>query len=34
VHSRPALAFQKKVLGYTPSPVSLEPFRPVYFSGS
>jgi len=31
VHSRPALAFQKNVLGYTPSPVSLEPFAPVYF---
>ena len=31
VHSKPALAFQKKVLGYTPSPVSLEPFSTVYF---
>ena len=26
VHSKPALGFQKKVNGYTPSPVSLEPF--------
>jgi peptide/nickel transport system substrate-binding protein len=26
VHSRPALAFRKNVLGYKPSPVSLEPF--------
>lgn len=31
VHSMPALAFQKNVLGYKPSPVSLEPFAPVYF---
>ncbi len=31
VHSRPALAFQKNVIGYIPSPVSLEPFAPVYF---
>jgi peptide/nickel transport system substrate-binding protein len=30
VHSSPALAFQKKVLGYKPSPVSLEPFSTVY----
>jgi peptide/nickel transport system substrate-binding protein len=29
VHSRPALAFQRKVNGYVPSPVSLEPFAPV-----
>ena len=26
VHSRPALAFQKRINGYVPSPVSLEPF--------
>lgn len=26
VHSRPALALQKRILGYVPSPVSLEPF--------
>jgi peptide/nickel transport system substrate-binding protein len=31
VHSRPALGFQKNVLGYVPSPVSLEPFSTVYF---
>jgi len=31
VHSRPALGFQKNVLGYVPSPVSLEPFSLVYF---
>src|SRR5712691_5385090 len=31
VHSSPALAFQKKVQGYTPSPVSLEPFSTVFF---
>jgi len=31
VHTRPALAFQKRVLGYTASPVSLEPFSTVYF---
>jgi peptide/nickel transport system substrate-binding protein len=31
VHSSPALAFQKKVNGYTPSPVSLEPFSTVFF---
>jgi hypothetical protein len=31
VHSMPALAFQKKVLGYKPSPVSLEPFSIVRF---
>jgi peptide/nickel transport system substrate-binding protein len=29
VHTRPALAFQKRVTGYIPSPVSLEPFAPV-----
>jgi peptide/nickel transport system substrate-binding protein len=34
VHTRPALAFQKRVLGYTPSPVSLEPFAPVHFAGT
>jgi peptide/nickel transport system substrate-binding protein len=31
VHSRPALAFQKRVQGYHPSPVSLEPFSTVFF---
>jgi peptide/nickel transport system substrate-binding protein len=31
VHSMPALAFQKNVLGYKPSPVSLEPFSLVYY---
>ncbi len=31
VHSRPALGFQKNVLGYVPSPVSLEPFSLVYY---
>jgi peptide/nickel transport system substrate-binding protein len=31
VHSMPALAFQKNVLGYTPSPVSLEPFSTVHY---
>jgi peptide/nickel transport system substrate-binding protein len=31
VHSRPALGFEKNVLGYVPSPVSLEPFSTVYF---
>ncbi|MBV8256326.1 MAG: ABC transporter substrate-binding protein [Actinobacteria bacterium] len=31
VHSSPALAFQKNVDGYQPSPVSLEPFSTVYF---
>jgi peptide/nickel transport system substrate-binding protein len=31
VHSMPALAFQKSVLGYVPSPVSLEPFSIVHF---
>lgn len=30
VHSQPALAFRKNVLGYKPSPVSLEPFSIVY----
>jgi peptide/nickel transport system substrate-binding protein len=28
-HTKPALAFQANVTGYTPSPVSLEPFSPV-----
>ena len=32
-HSTPALAFQKKVKGYTPSPVGTDPFDPVYFGG-
>jgi peptide/nickel transport system substrate-binding protein len=31
VHSSPALAFQKPIKGYVPSPVSLEPFANVYF---
>jgi peptide/nickel transport system substrate-binding protein len=32
VHSKPALAFQKNVQGYIPSPVSLESFATVYYS--
>ena len=32
-HTRPALAFQKNVVGYIPSPVSLEPFSTVRFVG-
>jgi peptide/nickel transport system substrate-binding protein len=32
-HSKPALAFQKKVKGYTPSPVGTDPFEPVFFGG-
>jgi peptide/nickel transport system substrate-binding protein len=32
VHTRPALAFQKNVKGYIPSPVSLEPFSTVFYS--
>jgi peptide/nickel transport system substrate-binding protein len=32
-HSTPALAFQKKVKGYTPSPVGTDPFAPVFFAG-
>jgi peptide/nickel transport system substrate-binding protein len=32
-HSTPALAFQKKVRGYTPSPVGTDPFAPVFFAG-
>jgi peptide/nickel transport system substrate-binding protein len=31
VHSKPALAFQKNVQGYVPSPVSLESFATVYY---
>ena len=31
-HSTPALAFQKKVKGYTPSPVGTDPFAPVFFA--
>jgi peptide/nickel transport system substrate-binding protein len=31
VHSKPALAFQKNVDGYVPSPVSLESFATVYY---
>ena len=33
VHTKPALAFQKNVVGYIPSPVSLEPFSTVRFVG-
>jgi len=33
VHSTPALAFQKRVKGYIPSPVSLEPFQLVSIVG-
>jgi peptide/nickel transport system substrate-binding protein len=32
VHSKPALAFQKNVVGYAPSPVSLESFASVSYS--
>jgi peptide/nickel transport system substrate-binding protein len=32
VHSKPALAFQKNVVGYVPSPVSLESFATVSYS--
>jgi peptide/nickel transport system substrate-binding protein len=32
-HSRPALGFQKKVKGYTASPVGTDPFAGVYFGG-
>jgi peptide/nickel transport system substrate-binding protein len=32
-HSKPALAFQKRVKGYVPSPVGTDPFDPVYFGG-
>lgn len=32
-HTRPALGFQASVRGYIPSPVSLEPFRLVFFAG-
>ena len=32
-HTRPALGFQRRVRGYIPSPVSLEPFRLVFFGG-
>jgi peptide/nickel transport system substrate-binding protein len=34
VHTKPALGFQKRVVGYTPSPVSLEPFSTVSFVGT
>ena len=34
VHTKPALAFQKRVTGYIPSPVSLEPFAPVNITGT
>ena len=33
-HTRPALAFQRRIRGYIPSPVSLEPFRLVYYGGT
>ncbi len=32
-HSQPALGFQKKVKGYTASPVGTDPFAGVYFGG-
>lgn len=32
VHTKPALAFQKNVVGYVASPVSIEPFSTVSFS--
>jgi len=32
VHTKPALAFQKNVKGYIPSPVSLEQFSTVFYS--
>jgi peptide/nickel transport system substrate-binding protein len=32
-HSQPALGFQRKVKGYTPSPVGTDPFAGVYFGG-
>ena len=32
-HSRPALGFQRRVLGYVPSPVSLESFAAVRYGG-
>jgi peptide/nickel transport system substrate-binding protein len=32
-HTRPGLGFQRAVRGYIPSPVSLEPFRLVFYSG-
>ncbi len=34
VHSTPALAFQKRINGYVPSPVSLEPFQLVSIGGN
>lgn len=33
VHTKPALGFRRDVNGYAPSPVSLEPFSPVFFAG-
>ncbi len=33
VHTSPALGFQKRVKGYKPSPVSIEPFSTVYIGG-
>ncbi len=32
-HTKPGLGFQTRVRGYIPSPVSLEPFRLVFFGG-
>jgi hypothetical protein len=32
VHTKPALAFQKNVKGYVPSPVSLESFATVSYT--
>jgi peptide/nickel transport system substrate-binding protein len=32
VHTKPALAFQKNVVGYVPSPVSLESFATVSYT--
>jgi peptide/nickel transport system substrate-binding protein len=32
-HSKPALAFQKRVKGYVPSPVGTDPFESVFFGG-
>jgi peptide/nickel transport system substrate-binding protein len=32
VHTKPALAFQKNVKGYVPSPVSLESFASVFYA--
>jgi peptide/nickel transport system substrate-binding protein len=32
-HTKPALGFQRNVIGYKPSPVSLESFATVRFVG-